>query len=372
MKVLYTNFHGRNGGGHVTYIVNLLHGLSAQHQLTVATPASSRLYRHASVIDGVQLVDMSYTTRPASWLAPRAQLKALIEREQFDVIHVNGSADHKQVMLAVVGMYPRPRIVFTKHNDHALKSVGHWLRARFATDCVIAVSDYIKSLVLDSPYKRCDVRTIRHGIDTDFFSPVTAQEKQALRLAQLGPDVKDKLVLISTGGTDYEKGWLDLVAGVAQLPEGLRKRFHIVVAGDHPGPEKLARVQALGMTQQVSYPGLIDDVRAVLAAGDIGFVLSYQEALSFACRELMALGLPVLVTRVGGLPENLIENESGWIVPPQSPAQIALILTTILEQPSVLVQMGHHARRHAVAHFQLADFVQLTLKAYHAEAGGHV
>jgi glycosyltransferase involved in cell wall biosynthesis len=179
-------------------------------------------------------------------------------------------------------------------------------------------------------------------------------------------------VLVSTGGTDYEKGWLDLVAGVAQLPEGLRERFHIVVAGDHPGPEKLARVQALGMTQQVSYPGLIDDVRAVLAAGDIGFVLSYQEALSFACRELMALGLPVLVTRVGGLPENLIENESGWIVSPQSPAQIALILTTILERPSVLVQMGQHARQHAVTHFQLADFVQLTLKAYHAEAGGHV
>ena len=74
MKVLYTNFHGRNGGGHVTYIVNLLLGLSGQHQLTVATPASSRLYRHASAIAGVQLVDMSYTTRPSSWLGPRAQL----------------------------------------------------------------------------------------------------------------------------------------------------------------------------------------------------------------------------------------------------------------------------------------------------------
>ena len=371
MKVLYTNFHGRNGGGHVTYVVNLLHGLSEQHQLTVATPASSRLYRHASAIEGVQLVDMSYTTRPSSWLGPRAQLKALIAREQFDVIHVNGSADHKQVMLAVLGMSRRPRIVFTKHNHHPLKSMGHWLRARFATDCVIAVSDFVKGMLLASPYKRCDVRTIRHGLDTDFFSPVSAQEKQALRIAQLGAEVKDKLVLVSTGGTEYEKGWLDLVEGVTHLPEGLRQRFHIVVAGDYPDPEKLARVESLGMTQQVSYPGLIDDVRSVLAAGDIGFVLSYKEALSFACRELMALGLPVLVTRVGGLPENLIENESGWIVPAQSPAQIALILTKILEHPDLLAQMGHRARQHAVSHFQRADFVQLTLKAYSTEAGRH-
>lgn len=372
MKVLYTNFHGRNGGGHVTYIVNLLRGLAPQHQLTVATPASSRLFRHASTVEGVQVVDMSYTTRPSSWLQPRAQLRALIERERFDVIHVNGSADHKQVMLAVLGMHPRPRIVFTKHNDHALNSFGHWLRARFATDCVIAVSDFVKSLVLDSPYKRCDVRTIRHGVDTDFFSPVSSDEKKALRQRQLDPGIQDKLVLVSTGGTDYEKGWLDLVAGVALLPDGARQRFHIVVAGDYPGSEKLARVQALGMTEQVSYPGLIDDVRSVLAAGDMGYVLSYQEALSFACRELMALGLPVLVTRVGGLPENLIENESGWIVSAQAPEQIALILSKVLESPDILNQMGREARQHAVTHFQLSDFVKLTLDAYRAETVEHV
>lgn len=372
MKILYTNFHGRNGGGHVTYIVNLLQGIGAQHQLTVATPASSRLFRHASAMPGVSVVDMSYTTRPSSWLKPRAQLRALIERERFDAIHVNGSADHKQVMLAVLGMRSRPRVVFTKHNDHALNSFGHWMRARFATDCVIAVSDFVKGLVLASPYKRCDVRTIRHGIDTEFFSPVSEDEKQALRLAQFGPNIKDKLVLVSTGGTDYEKGWLDLVAGVARLPDGVRQRFHIVVAGDHPEPAKLARVEALGMTQQVTYPGLIDDVRSVLAVGDIGYVLSYQEALSFACRELMALGLPVLVTRVGGLPENLIENESGWVVPAQSPEQIALILLNIIEHPEILKQMGQRARQHAVTYFQLTDFVEHTLNAYRAAPVGHV
>ncbi|MEY3739435.1 MAG: hypothetical protein RLZZ192_110, partial [Pseudomonadota bacterium] len=66
MKILYTNFHIRNGGGHVTYILHLIQGLSEEHQITVATPASSRLYRHASGLKGVRLVDMSYTTRPSS------------------------------------------------------------------------------------------------------------------------------------------------------------------------------------------------------------------------------------------------------------------------------------------------------------------
>lgn len=372
MKILYTNFHGHNGGGHVTYIVNLLCGLGAQHDFTVATPSSSRLYRLASAIQGVKLVDIPYTTRPSSWLGPRAQLRALIKREHFDVIHVNGSADHKQVMLAVLGLHPRPRIVFTKHNDHPLKSFGNWMRARCVTDCVIAVSDFVKGLVLDSPYKHCEIRTIRNGIDTDFFSPVSAQEKLALRQSQLGSEMQDKLVLVSTGGTDFEKGWLDLVAGVALLPVALRQRFHIVVAGNYPEPEHLECVESLGMTPQVSFPGLIDDVRSVLAAGDIGFVLSYREALSFACRELMSLGLPVLLTRIGGLPENLVENESGWIVPAQSPEQIALILAKVLEQPEVLKQMGQCARQHAVQHFQLAEFVRLTLGAYCGESVGQL
>ena len=117
MKILLTNFHPRNGGGHVTYIVNLLRGLAAAHQLTVATPGSSRLYRLAQTIPGVKVVDMAFTTRPSSWLADRAALRQLLVANTFDTVHVNGSADHKQVMLASFGLRHAPRIVFSKHND---------------------------------------------------------------------------------------------------------------------------------------------------------------------------------------------------------------------------------------------------------------
>ena len=64
MKILYTNFHGGNGGGHVTYIINLARALSREHQITVAAPSTSRLYRYAKAIPGVTVEDMRYTTRP--------------------------------------------------------------------------------------------------------------------------------------------------------------------------------------------------------------------------------------------------------------------------------------------------------------------
>jgi glycosyltransferase involved in cell wall biosynthesis len=364
MKILFTNFHPRNGGGHVTYIVNLLQGLVVAHQLTVATPSSSRLYRLAKAMPGVEVVDMAFTTRPSSWLADRATLRQLLVTHAFDTVHVNGSADHKQVMLACLGLRHAPRIIFTKHNNHSLTSFGHQLRARFATDHVIAVSDYIKDLLLKSPYKRQAITTIRHGIDIEYFSPVSPVEKLRLRELYLGPGFDKKIILGSAGGTDYEKGWLDLVTAVSLLSPEQRAKFHIVVIGDPPNALKLAQVADCGMAGQVSFPGLIDDVRPLLAACDIGYVLSYQEALSFACRELMALGLPVLVTRVGGLPENLTDQREGWIVPPRSPELIKNVLQKILFEPEQLSQMGTQARQRAEREFGLTDFVKATLAIY--------
>ncbi|MDP5111710.1 MAG: glycosyltransferase [Burkholderiaceae bacterium] len=369
MNILYTNFHEGNGGGHVTYILNLLRGLLAEHTLTVACPASSRLYRLASEIEGVKVVPMEFTTRPSSWFGARARLRALLVRERFDIVHVNGSADHKQVMLAMLGLAKRPKVIFTKHNDHPLKSLGHHLRARLATDHVIAVSDHTYNRVRGSVYRQCGITTIRHGVDTEYFAPVTPKEKALFRMQYFGETHKDKIIFGSAGGTDLEKGWLDLVYALASLPEPLRARFHLVVAGDPPGPELLSQVIELGLQAQVSFPGLLDDVRPLLAACDIGFVLSYQEALSFACRELMSLGLPVLVTRVGGLPENLIDGEQGWIVEVRDAVGMAEVLRKIANQPNVLNQFGRAARAHAEKWFNLNDFARQTLAVYQKRDG---
>jgi len=364
MKILFTNFHGGNGGGHVTYIVNLLQGLAAEHNLTVASPDSSRLNRLASEVEGVKLVSMEFTTRPSSWLGARSSLRALLKKECFDIVHVNGSADHKQVMLASIGLHQRPKIIFTKHNDHPLKSFGHYLRAFLATDHVIAVSDNVASQVRDSVYRHCPVTTVRHGVDTEYFSPVSPTEKTLLRARFLGDAMTDKIVLGSVSGTDLEKGWLDLVAALAQLPEPLKSRFFLLVAGDHPKQALVAEVSKLGMQSQVYFPGLLDDVRPLLAACDVGFVLSYQEALSFACREMMALGLPMLVTRVGGLPENLTEGENGWIVEARDVAGLSEVLQQIAAQPEQLRDFGVAARQHAEQFFNLSDFAAQTLAIY--------
>jgi glycosyltransferase involved in cell wall biosynthesis len=366
MKILFTNFHPGIGGGHVTYIVSLLLGLKATHNLFVACPATSRLFKRASAIADVQTIDMSFTTRPSSWFSARAALRALISKENFDVIHVNGSSDHKQVMLALVGLGCSPRVIYTKHNDRGVTSFGHHLRARFSTDHVIAVSDYVKGMLLNSPYKRRSISTIRHGIDTQYFSPVSQVEKTRLRAQFFEPEVQDKIILGSASGTHEAKGWLDLVHALSLLEPEQRKHFHVAVIGDQPDEDLRARATAYGVCSHLSFLGLIEDVRTVLAACDLGFVLSYHEALSFACREKMALGLPVLVTQAGGLPENVFHDREGWIVPVRSPESIKAVLLNILANPARLSVVGAQARARAERDFNLNDFIRATMAVYQA------
>lgn len=364
MKILYTNFHPRNGGGHVTYILNLVTELMSDHQITVATPGTSRLYRYVGIYAAVKRVDLSFPGRVTEISGPCAALRALVKREQFDVIHVNGSSDHKLVMLATFGLRHKPRIVLTKHNDHPINSIGNLLRSVVATDATIGVSDYITDILQRSPYRKHPIYTIRHGVDINYFSPVMSTEKIQSRERFLGVLARDTILLGSAGGTDDDKGWFDLAHALALLPAPLRARFHVVVIGDPPKKSKLRELDDLGVGQQFSFPGLLDDVRSVLAACDLGFVLSYREALSFACRELMALGLPVLVTRVGGLPENLIDQQQGWVVPAKDPVSIKAVLEQVLEAPSILQTMGTQARTKASCEFNLKCFTAQTLAVY--------
>lgn len=366
MKLLFTDIHQHNGGGHVTYILGLLDALRHNHQVTLAAPATSRLYRYASQLDGVTVVPGAYTSRILTLTAEVARLRRYLAQQQFDLVHVNASADHRHVMLARLGLSKPPKIVWTKHNLHPLSSFGHKLRARYGTDGAIAVSDFVRQVLLDSPYGKLPLYTIRHGIDLNRFQVANSDEKQRQRLRFLGPLADDVLVLGSTGGTDFDKGWLDLVAAVATLPPADQQRIRLLVAGDLPNDDRRQMIARHGLTENVVFPGLVDDVRDVLAACDAGFVLSHHEALSYACRESLACGLPTLISNAGGLPENLEHGIEGWIVPVRDTQAIADVLKNVLAQPQILPSMGQAARLRSQRLFSMQDFVQNTLDVYQA------
>ncbi len=106
----------------------------------------------------------------------------------------------------------------------------------------------------------------------------------------------------------------------------------------------------------------MDDVREAISIADIGFVLSKHEALSIACREMMAMGKPVLISDCGGLLENIDNNKNGWVVQKGSINQILEFLQKLNKLD--LDYFSQSANKKAIQEFGLKHFIDKTLEIY--------
>ena len=368
MKVLLTNFHEGDGGGHTTYLLALARGLAADaHEVHLAAPPTSRLYREASVLAGVRTIAQPFPnglSQLAAAARARRQLRDYLRRHDFDIVHVNGSTDHRMVLSASARLPHAPKIVFTKHNSKPAQGLTHRWRAR-RTDAVIAVSESTRRMLVSTPYARCRLRTVRNGVDIARFAPwPQAREGEiAERRRQYAGDAA--LLLGSNAGTAEHKGWMDLLEAVAALPPASRAQVAVLLCGHRPSPERIQRIEALGLQDRVHFTGMLADVRPAIATIDAGFVLSHAvETISFACREMMAMGKPVLVSDYAGLPENVDDAVDGFVVPARDRDAIAAAVQRMLDARERLPAMGAAARRKAEREFGLASFVAATGAIY--------
>ena len=365
MKILYTNFHTEPGGGHATYILSLYGELRKRHQIHIAVPQSCALELRAPNIPPEVLHGLEYPGKLKE--LPRIvvnglKLRALIQQNQYDVIHVNGSPDHRLVFLATMGLRHKPAIVYTKHNSFPLsRNRLSQNRYRLHTDHIIVVCGRQKGMFEDVGVHEKHISVIKNGVDTAYFSPYSAQQRSEIR-TRLGLAEND-LVLVSVAGTALHKGWQYLVEAASRV---LSKNIKIIVVGDTPGKDVQARhVAAFNMTERVIFPGPMADVRPYIAAGDIGFVLSNAvETISFACREMMAMGKPALVSNFACLPENVVPSKSGWVVEVGDVAAIRDVIEWALDHRGQLCAMGETARLQAVNEFGVAQFARETESVY--------
>lgn len=366
MNILYTNFHvSPSIGGHTAYISRLICGLKSRHSIYLAAPGSSALFQTVQTLPDVQAFEQLFPNKLAQIPTALKSLREIFTTVAFDIVHVNGTADHRLVMLALLGKKKRPSIVFTKHNDHPIHSFGSKLRAKYGTDHAIAVCDFVGTLLENSPYKKAGITTIFNGIDTNYFNSEDSTNIEAIREEFFGKENSKKIILGSNAGTATYKGWIDLVQALSYLDPNQANLFHIAIAGAEPPKELVHKVNQLGMAEHFTYIGNLVDVRPFLSAIDIGFVLSHRvETISFACREMMAMCKPVIVTNHAGLPENINHNVDGWIVDRTNPARIAELLTSILDGKFNLSDMGKAARTKSEISFGEETFISMTEKVY--------
>lgn len=123
-------------------------------------------------------------------------------------------------------------------------------------------------------------------------------------------------------------------------------------------PELVDRASSLGLSDRVTFTGLRSDVGQVVRTFDVFVLSSLSEGTPLALMEAMACGVPAVATRVGGIPEIVVDGETGILVPRANPRALAEAVAALLDDPARARGMGRAARRRVVRDFAVEGMVE--------------
>lgn len=204
------------------------------------------------------------------------------------------------------------------------------------TDVVVAVSRHTAEAGSAAKRARA-LRVIRNGVSL----PAGGRPREAVR-AELG--LGDQLSCITVANLRPEKDHATLVQAYAQLAqEGVPLVALLVGDGpDRAAVEAQARSLGLG-ADRLRFLGARTDVPDLLRAADVFVLSSRIEGLPLSVLEAMAASLPVVSTAVGGIPEIVEHDVHGLLVPPGSPAALAVALESLVHDPALRLDLGARA-----------------------------
>lgn len=337
-------------------------------------------YRHAVVClteytafaDKIRRPDVSlHALHKQPGLSPgtHVALFALLRRLNPTIIHTyNLSAIEYAPAALLAGVPVRINGAHGRdHNDpHGRNARHNWLRRLMLPfyDCYYANSAAMVAWnrdVIGVPAAKS--RLLSNGIDTAKFRP--REHGDASAPVPFGDDC---MVIGSVGRIQQVKDHATLLDAFMllyeQMPEQ-RARLRLAIVGDGPLlPALRARVAQAGLEHAVWLPGARADVAEILRGFDVFALASIAEGTPGAALEAMASALPVVGTRVGGIPEVIEEGVTGALVPPSDPQALADALARYAATPGLAAQHGQAGRARVLRHYAMDAMVAAYLGLY--------
>ena len=192
------------------------------------------------------------------------------------------------------------------------------------------------------------IRVIYNGVDLAQFSISTDGGVRAeFGFAENDPVVGIVAVLRP------EKDHVSLLRAARTVVDELTNARFLIIGDGPTRPQLEALCTELGITPNVHFAGSRDDVARLLPAIDVFVLTSTSECFPISVLEAMACARPAVCSAVGGIPEVIKDGETGYLVPPKDPPQLAARLVRLLQDPLTARRMGRAARARVEAEFDL-------------------
>ncbi|HEX6211965.1 MAG TPA: glycosyltransferase [Methylomirabilota bacterium] len=344
-------------GGQNQVLLTVLGLRAAGHRAALVAHPSGALRARAD--EGLELVPLA----PGHELDLKAawRLARVLQRLRPDVVHAH---DPHGVAMASMALSmqtrpPVPPLVASRRVDFHLKrnSFSRWKYRQ--VDLFVAASDAIRQILIQDGVDPARVTTVHEGIDVDRvvrLEPASIQA--ALWLPHEAPVVCNVAALVPHKG---QRHLIDAAALV--LPEVPDARF--VILGEGPlRPALEHQVKHLHLEKHVFLPGFRTDVLSLVKSVDLFVMCSETEGLGTALLDAMAAGKACVGTRTGGIPEVIVDGDTGLLIPPRDPPALADAIARLLKAPELRGRMGERGLARVREHFSVERMVRGTLAAY--------
>ncbi len=315
----------------------------------------------------------------AAMLAPIAMLRCLVTRPVATVKYLSRGGTPRQLYLDAELICLAPQLI---HFEFGALAAGRMETPdRIGAGSIVSFRGYDLTVVgLDDPVHYADVweragaihllgehlwrraqergcppgklhALIPPAIDATVFDP------RARSHSERAGTTDRPLRILSVGRLDWRKGYEFGLEAVRLLTDrGIHCEYRIVGAGEFHTATAYARYQ-LGLVEAVTLLGAQPPaaVRDEMDRADVVLHSAVSEGFCNAVLEAQAMKLPVVCTNAGGLPENVVDGETGIVTPPRDPQALADALAKLAADASLRARMGAAGRTRALGHFQLGD-----------------
>ncbi|MCL2822536.1 MAG: glycosyltransferase [Polyangiaceae bacterium] len=262
--------------------------------------------------------------------------------------------------------YQRPTMIYTEHNQ--FYSASPTARRKFIfyirlADHVVAVSHDLQRTLAHRVKPTAPVHVIHNGIDGSRFDLGAGAVGRDEVRAELG--VGGGEILLGAGVVLSKQKGLEYLLEAARTVISEEPRARFVLAGDGPLREQLERKAGeLGLGDRFRFLGYRSDMHRVISALDVYVLSSLWEGLPLALLEALAMGKPIVATRVGGNPEVVLDGVNGFIVPPRDVGALSHALLQVCRHDGFRESVRNVNRERFETHFSLQAMVKAHEKLF--------
>jgi glycosyltransferase involved in cell wall biosynthesis len=372
----------RNGRPRIAYVVNSLNLGGAE---TLVVQMSRALRDDCDIVilcldePGLWAEEMRREGFPVycTWRQPGIDLNtayriaAFCKRHRIDLIHAHQCTPWFYSGLSRY-LYPRPRLLFEEHGrfypevDSRKRVWVNRMVIQPRTHRVTAVSEDVKNrLVRYEGISADKIAVVYNGVTPP--TDLSIEEKAALRQSVEVPT--DAFLVGSVGRIDPIKNYGLLVDSLADIMPERRNVWGIVV-GDGPSRGSLERqIAKRGLEDRFKLPGYRSDAKKLIQCMDVFVLCSVSEGTSMALLEAMTAGVPVVVTDVGGNPEIVIRDKTGWVVPSNDRNALAGAISAAAGDPRLAGQYARAGKERYERRFRFQTMIRTYLGIYEGLLG---